>query len=43
MCPMLEASPVLEREVTSTVLVMAVRVVETWMTILPMHTTSLKS
>lgn len=43
MCPMLEASPVLEREATSTVLVMAVRAVETWTTILPTHTTSLKS
>lgn len=40
---MLEAIPVLEKEVTSTVLVMAVRAVETWMTILPTHTTSLKS
>lgn len=43
MCPMLEAIPVLEREVTSMVLAMEVQAVETWMTISPTHTTLLKS
>lgn len=40
---MLEAIPVLEREVTSMVLAMEVQAVETWMTISPTHTTLLKS